>query len=277
MPDIRAEYVKALGSLARKPRGEVRIPRLELALPAVSADAGQLAAYRRICGFGGGDSLPITYPQVLAAPLQMRLLTRSEFPLPLLGLVHLRNRIEQKKPLPADASYQVDVGVGNSHQTDKGLEFDLVTSFADGQGAELWRAVATVLFRNRKPSGGNRKPAAEPEPAISDYVTFDAPADIGRRYGRVSGDLNPIHLTPWTAKLFGFPRAIAHGMWSLARCAALLEGPLGREPKELTVQFRQPLLLPGRVALRYKRDASVINFVLLNRGSGKTHLTGALG
>ena len=50
--------------------------------------------------------------------------------------------------------------------------------------------------------------------------------DIGRRYGAVSGDRNPIHLYPLTARLFGFRRAIAHGMWTKARCLAALEGRL---------------------------------------------------
>ena len=34
--------------------------------------------------------------------------------------------------------------------------------------------------------------------------------DLGRRYAAVSGDHNPIHLYPLTAKALGFPRQIAH-------------------------------------------------------------------
>ena len=49
-----------------------------------------------------------------------------------------------------------------------------------------------------------------------------------------------------TAKAFGFPRAIAHGMWSKARCLAALEGQL---PDAFTteVAFKRPILLPAKV------------------------------
>ena len=57
-------------------------------------------------------------------------------------------------------------------------------------------------------------------------VEWRLPGDLGRRYAAVSGDRNPIHLYPLTAKALGFPRQIAHGMWSLARCVAALENRL---------------------------------------------------
>ena len=62
----------------------------------------------------------------------------------------------------------------------------------------------------------------------------------------MSQDYNPIHLYGFTAKLFGFPRAIAHGLWSAARCLALLQDKLPTPPVAYSVQFKQPLLLPGR-------------------------------
>ena len=68
------------------------------------------------------------------------------------------------------------------------------------------------------------------------------------RYAAVSGDVNPIHLHPLTARVFGFPRAIAHGMWTAARALAALQGRL---PDALTydVGFGRPLLLPSTVEL----------------------------
>ena len=70
--------------------------------------------------------------------------------------------------------------------------------------------------------------------------------DLGRRYAAVSGDRNPIHMHALTAKPLGFPAAIAHGMWTKARCLAALEPRL---PDSFTaeVAFRRPILLPGRV------------------------------
>ena len=59
----------------------------------VSIDPKQVAAYRKVCGFTDSPILPATYPHILAFGVQMQLLTDSNFPFPLLGLIHLNNRI----------------------------------------------------------------------------------------------------------------------------------------------------------------------------------------
>ena len=99
--------------------------------------------------------------------------------------------------------------------------------------------------------GGSR---TDPEPTAQPAAVWRVPADIGRRYADVSGDHNPIHLHPLTARLFGFRRAIAHGMWSMARCLAFYEGRL---PAAYTVdvRFKLPILLPATVALIRRRRA----------------------
>ncbi len=108
-------------------------------------------------------------------------------------------------------------------------------------------------------------------------ITWQLPGDLGRRYAAVSGDHNPIHLYPLTAKAFGFPRQIAHGMWSLARCLAALENRL---PDSVTVEasFRKPILLPGSVAfgqqVRSDGPSNGIGFALTSPTSGAPHLVG---
>ncbi|HUS23495.1 MAG TPA: MaoC/PaaZ C-terminal domain-containing protein [Candidatus Binatia bacterium] len=267
--------LQALRTLRRKPGAQIVLPPIAAEAKKVRVDAAHLRRYQRICGFAEQDVLPLPYPQVTAAGLQMHVMTRAEFPLPLLGLVHLGNRIEQERPLEAQGSYTVTAGVENGRQTERGFEFELYTRWRARDG-EVWRAVATILFRNRKPPE-RRKPPAEEAVGLSDYALLDAPGDIGRRYGRIAGDMNPIHLYPLTAKAFGFPRHIAHGMWSMARCAALLEPSLGRPPRRLDTRFRQPLLLPARAALRSRRAGEAMEFALLGRDSGKLHLNGSLG
>jgi acyl dehydratase len=81
----------------------------------------------------------------------------------------------------------------------------------------------------------------EPLPAVAEWRLA---ADVGRRYAAVSGDRNPIHLFALTARLFGFPRAIAHGMWTVARCLAAHGTP---HAAHVHAEFRAPVLLPGTV------------------------------
>jgi len=279
VPDAGRLSLKALGTLRRKPPRELVLPDMSTEVREFRFDAGNLEAYRKICGYAEGGGVPMPYPQVSAIGMQMYLLTREQFPLPLLGLVHLKNRIEQTAALAPDGTYAVKVSVAESHATERGLEFDIETVYAATDGSIPWKSVATVLYRRKVADAAPKKkgpPPADASAGLSGYLAFDAPADIGRRYGKIAGDNNPIHLYPLTARLFGFERHIAHGMWSLARCDALLQEQLGRAPRQLTVQFRQPLFLPGRVALRFARDDQGMAFGLLGRDSGKTHLTGNL-
>ena len=91
----------------------------------------------------------------------------------------------------------------------------------------------------------------------------------------MSGDHNPIHLYPLTAKALGFRRQIAHGMWSLARCVAALENRL---PDAVTVDaaFKKPIFLPGTVAVRAGRRGrrGRLAFALTSPKSGAPHLVG---
>lgn len=276
LPSSLSLYIGAAGTARRKPKGKIAPPALEARLENVCADAKQLAGYNKVCGFRDSELLPITFPQVMVAGLHMHLMMQPEFPYALLGLVHLRNSIVQKRPLRADETYNVTVKIGESREIRIGLEFDLITEFALDDEV-LYRAVTTILHRSGSSGKGGAKPRTEvADSALSEYASFDAPADTGRRYAAVGKDYNPIHLWATTAKLFGFPRAIAHGMWSLARCAALTQDRIGHEPLELHVQFKQPLLLPGKVAVKFNVKDGVVNFALLARNANKTHLSGSL-
>ncbi len=282
MPSVPSLYLKAATTILRRPKDRLELPALGVEVSKVRVSGLQLANYRSICGFADSHHLPISFPHVMAAPLHMQLLTHAEFPLPLLGLVHVRNRISQRRGLGSGESFDFEVRLGESREVRQGLEFDILTSVrVDGE--EVWSEVMTTLFRMGRP----KQPAARPPPEqtaarLSEYVAVDAPADIGRRYAAVGKDFNPIHLTPLTARLFGFKRHIAHGMWSLAHCAALLAERVDGDPRRLDVQFRQPLFLPGRAALKFGYRSSAgdhrdgIEFVLLASYGDKIHLTGVL-
>lgn len=276
MPGQGSLAIKALASLRRKPKADVQVPAMSVSMAGLRFDAAALEAYRDICGFTAAG-VPIAYPQVHAIGLQMHLLSQPQFPLPLVGLVHLKNRIQQQRVLRDDEGFDVTVAVIGSETTERGLEFQLETTYRDARGDTPWSAIATVLYRRKagpKKAGGPKK--EEPASRLADYRNIDAPADIGRRYGRISGDMNPIHLYPLTARLLGFQRHIAHGMWTMARCAALLEPQLGRAPQSLEAQFRNPLFLPGRAALKSGAADGGFEFSLIGRDSGKLHLTGTL-
>jgi hypothetical protein len=212
------------------------MPDLELADPEVRAQRDRVADYAHVCGFRLRDELPPTYPHVLAFPLHMRLMTDGSFPFSPVGLVHIANRIEVRRPLRLGEALDVRV---RPKAVDERTFALLSEMWTDGELA--WAEESTML----RPGGGSRtRDTDDPETAF--VAEWQLPGDLGRRYAAVSGDRNPIHMHRLAAKAFGFPRAIAHGMWTKARCLAALDPSLP-DGYEVSVRFRKPVLLPSRV------------------------------
>ncbi|VVP69409.1 MaoC family dehydratase [Pseudomonas fluorescens] len=230
----------------------------------VDVDGKRLADYRKVCGFNDDGLLPPTYPHILAFALQMQLLTAKDFPFPLLGLIHLRNRIRVLRPMGGISRAQVSVRVHNLQPHPKGATFDLLTTLDDQLGP-LWEAESQMLCRGVKLDGEAVEQHWEPSQALTEVTHWKAPADIGRQYAKVSGDYNPIHLSAASAKLFGFPTAIAHGLWNKARTLAALADHLPKANFEVTVHFRKPVRLPSEVTLLASEAGS----------SGQLRLVGA--
>lgn len=214
----------------------------------MSVDPDKVKTFAHVCGFVPGSLLPPTYPHVLAFPLQMKLLTDKDFPFPLLGLVHLHNRITIRRPLGNVIKAQVSVRVGLLQPHAKGATFGVITQVEDALGL-LWEEQSTMLCRGVHIEGEIEdadEPATLP---MTELATWSAPADIGRRYAKVSGDYNPIHLSDSSAKLFGFPKAIAHGLWMKSRVLAALEDHLPASNVQVSVAFHKPVRLPSGVTL----------------------------
>ncbi|MBC2907380.1 hypothetical protein H4N64_38865 [Streptomyces sp. PSKA01] len=255
----------ALFSPFKRPRPDADFPRTPLVLPGARVDLTRLAAYERVCGFATGeDALPITYPHVLSFPLAMRLMSGRDFPLPLLGLVHTSIEIAQRERLAAHGEYELTVYVGGLAPHRRGTEATVATELRAG-GALVWESRSSYLARHRT---DGRASARQERPALPVVGEWRLGADVGRRYAAVSGDRNPIHLHPLTARLFGFRRAIAHGMWTVARCLAAYGVP---PAARITAEFRAPVLLPGTVT--YGAEPGRFE---LRGGDGRAHLAGTV-
>ncbi|MFD1145856.1 MaoC family dehydratase [Saccharothrix hoggarensis] len=239
----------------------------------VTVDPAHLARYNKVCGFGVRDELPITYPHVLGFESQVRLMTGPGFPFPLPGLVHVANRIRQHRPIAVSEPLSLHVALADLRPHERGRQFDVVTT-ASVDGEEVWVDVSTYL---RRSGGTSAAPAAHASPPAhvgppTPTASWRLPDDLGRRYADVSGDRNPIHLRALAAKAFGFPRAIAHGMWSKARCLAAFEGRLP-DAYEVDVRFKAPVLLPGEVDFSSSGTGDGWRFALW---SDRPHLEGVI-
>jgi hypothetical protein len=242
----------------------------------VVVDREHLLAYQRVCGFTGGDVLPHTYPHVLGFPLQVALMADRSFPLPLPGLVHLQNQITVHRRLTADDHLDVTVRAEGLRAHAKGRLVDLVTA-VDGDGARGWDGRSTYLRRGRGDVEASPPEQAPPLPAGPPAAVIRVPEGQGRAYAAVSGDVNPIHLHALSARAMGFPRAIAHGMWTAARTMAALE-PRGNDASTSHVWFAKPVLLPSTVELVVDDQGPLVVAGLRSaKDPAKPHLTLTLG
>lgn len=268
-----APLIPGASRLPFVPGGGDEVPDLELKLTEVRPDPAKVADYSRVCGFDLRDHLPPTYPHVLAFPLHMAVMADGAFPFGAVGLVHVSNRIVQHRRIGLDERLQLVVRPTELRPHPRGQAFGLLTEAWAGR-QKAWESTSTMLRRGKGAEDAPREPelgAAE----LSPSAEWKLGGDLGRRYAAVSGDRNPIHLHSLTAKPLGFPGAIAHGMWTKARCLAALESRLP-DAFAVDVRFRKPIRLPGRVEFLSGGEGERIAFAVRDARQDVPHLDGRL-
>lgn len=294
LPKPHTTYANIIKSLL--PIGESekaskdQLPTATYTVDTLTIDQDNLADYRKICGFAANGYVPATYFAVLSQSLQMNMMVKEPFPFTMLGLVHIDNSVTQYRRIKDTATFKMTVNFANLKDHPKGQQFDFMTKVYEGEEL-VWEGTSTYLSRqktaNRNAGEGadtakdnNKKPVNDfIKPALDEndiHVFFEVPEDIGRRYAFISGDFNLIHLHPLSARAFGFPKAIAHGMWSKAKCLA----QFGELPEKFRadVAFKLPILLPSEVELigKYDNRDEDIDFWLLSAKNAKPHLIGVV-
>jgi acyl dehydratase len=269
-PSLLGSYAKALAGAAPLPgRPKELSDEHRRTAEGIEFDRDEVARYDRVCGFRLRDTLPPTYLHVVAFPYALSIMAERSFPFGVLGLVHIDNVIEQFRPVRVAETVDVRVEAANLRDHESGKAVDLVAEVRS-DGELVWRGTSTYLRKGGGSGDGkNKERKAPPRP----QAIWSVPGDIGRRYADVSGDRNPIHLSGLSAKAFGMPGAIAHGMWIKARCLAALEGALP-DAFRTAVQFKAPLVIPGSAAFATWREGDGRAFALHHPKSGKPHLTG---
>jgi acyl dehydratase len=284
-PSLLPLYLRASASvlpggrhLPGVPGGGSEIPPTELRLPDAEIDRQRLAAYREVTCFSETQLVPPTYPHILAFPLHMALMANPRFPFPAVGLVHVANEIVQRRPLLAAEHLAISVRARGPEPHPRGRTFTILTT-ACAREELVWEERSTMLSRGRSTSGARAsREEEEAGPAAGAPLAREAwtvGRDVARRYAAASGDRNPIHTSLLGARAFGFPGPIAHGMWSKARCLAALAPELP-EAFAVSVRFRKPLPLGGKVSFECVRAGEQLRFSLRSEDRETTHLEGRI-
>ncbi len=285
MPGLGSLYVKALtpkpqrtlAALAAKLPGgapptvnaaDFAIEPVTYHVAQVTADPDQLERYQRLVGEPTDEFLPAGFVHVLAFPAAMAIMVRPKFPLPVAGMIHLTNRASMARPIHRSETLEVYAWAQNLTGHDKGTAVDLVVEVRSS-GEPVWRGVSTYLAKGKFLVGRG-------DPA--ERADFVAPVPTARwrlsprnakAYAAISGDRNPIHTSLLGAKAFGFPKPIAHGMYTAARALADSRA-LRPQAFDWTVEFGRPVLLPAQVALSITPE----RYTAWNAKSGKLYFSG---
>ncbi len=228
--------------------------------------------YKKYCELAGwqqNDTMHPLYWQVRSLPLQLKLISSPQSPFAMLGLVHISNRVTDYTQCRPDIPCELIVRFGQVFQHRRGYAFEVVVT-ATQRGKPVDAAVGTYLARTGHSATG--LPAWEERDMTlpddtSELTPIQASGGLIRHYARVSGDYNPIHLSQVTAKLFGFKRAIAHGMWTAARVISDLQASRQLSGQEIDIQFKRPLFLPGKAKAVVGLTSENTSFSVLSEGT----------
>lgn len=269
-PPVGRNYRKLF--FARKPGvpENGKLPEMEMCLHNTAVDHNILKKYNSLCKINDEDTLPVTFPYVLAGPLHLSMLSHEHFPLKGAGLLHLRNRIQCKKNIGINDQFSLTVRTAETRFRPQGFEFDLITELQIDNEI-LWTCKSTLLSRGKF---SKEDPASEDE-SLFEKLTgenltsgYKVPGNAGRAYAKVCKDYNPIHIATPLAWIFGFKKAIAHGMWVSAR--ALGELGLAHTAREFDLAFKGPVYTGSQVSIQKKEE----HFNLFCQGNSRAVILG---
>ncbi|WOE32322.1 MULTISPECIES: MaoC/PaaZ C-terminal domain-containing protein [unclassified Acinetobacter] len=275
LPKPYLTYPKVIQGLIFKPsKAKQSLAEVEYIVDHLLINQRHLAAYNKICGFQDDQYVSAIYLAMLSQSLQMHMMTKEDFPFPILGLVHIRNNIKQFRTIIKDEQLSLSCKFGELRPHDKGIQFDFIVT-AKAKGQVVMKALMTYLCRQHHPQ---QKSSSHQDHCLSqpDYkivAQWHILENIGRRYAFISGDFNLIHLHRVSAKAFGFKQAIAHGMWTHAKVLANLALP---EQYETDVAFKLPIYLPSSVDFLTATQHNQTDFLIQNSQNKKPHLMGSL-
>ena len=231
------------------------------------AEPRALQNYLDVLGLNQTDYLPILYPHVLAGGLHMNMLTNKSFPFGLLGAVHLKNRITQYNRIKNTQIMDIHSEMGDFRLLPKGLEFDFSTHVMV-EGKKVWEEVSTYFMAGK--FGGKENPSNQASFELSsldnaeEVTKWLVPKNRGKKYAKISGDYNPIHISATLAKLFGLKRDIAHGFGIVAegiQASGVLESiDYTNQAIQLDVVFKGPVFLESQAMLKQNKQQDPARF-----------------
>lgn len=246
-PSLLSLYTRAL---FKRASSSTKTPNIASLVITTKPNLKQLKHYKQLCNDTSNNTvLPPLYPQALAFRLHLELLLNKQLPFPVMGLVHRNNRVDYFSSISPDDILTIKVGLDQYDENNKGINCTLLTQVYV-HGVLKWQATSTYFYRKTKILSQKRATSKHLKimENCNDIVTWSLPANLGRQYAKITGDLNPIHLYALSAKLFGFKQTIIHGMCMAAKAIAQAQPDDLTFPNQINIEFNKPVYLPDKIA-----------------------------
>ena len=210
-------------------------------------DPAHVRRYQAAFGFTG-TAVPIPFLYLLAQRAQLATMLDRPLPFRIPGLIHVENTLAMHGPVDPARPLAITTKVALQPPTANGAVHCLLETQAF-DGARLVFACSSDYLVKRGGKDGASKTSRTGTPAGRPLGSWTLAPDAGRRYAALSGDWNPIHLWPWSARLMGLRKPIIHGAHTMAQACALLEQDSGRRVESVWCRFRSPVPLGGELSL----------------------------
>lgn len=276
IPGILPIYAKVLFSRKKGFKPGDQFPKITASVKNISINPKKLKAYREICGLEDDGNLPVLYPHVFTAPLHMAILGHQDFPIPLVGMLHFRNHSIQHRPIKSDEILNVEVSLAEHRIVKQGFEFDYLIRI-ESKGELVWNSITTYLKQGKFGTEYDVSPRSDLiEPMTDGEKIFDSqiPKKIGKKYAKICSDYNPIHISKFAAKLFGFKRDIAHAMWATSLSIGKLNLNTSTGPIRIDLGFKGPLFIERKCTVKRSEKKNVTRFDFFIEGNEKPCITG---
>jgi hypothetical protein len=251
--DVIKSYVRAITKIPKRlsiDRLMNSFPSIQISSP-IRATTSHLHKYKsKLSITDHEDILPPFYLAALTGDLQLMLVSHPKFPLRMLGSVNTSDEINVHVPARKEWLFSNElnatVRMGDVREARRGIEFDIITQVYR-KDTLVWSMTFRAL-QFMKTTVTAPPPQKQEENKSNSSFSFSLPSNAGRTYASLCRDYNPIHLHDIGAKLLGFPKAMAHGMWVVAHADTRGKNLVKRDkPQQISVYFKKPTFLPAEL------------------------------
>ena len=241
----------------------------------VKIDQDNLSKYKTFLHLK--SEIPLSYFYLMAQRAQAALMLKKEFTIAIPGLIHVSNKLEQINSIDYSIPFDLKTSVTAEFKNEGALVPKFTVEFWQ-KGIKVMTCLSTYLAKRK---GGMKRTKTKTDfSSIANpnhSVNWEIPNNLGKAYGRASGDKNPLHSSDFFAKLIGFDSSILQGWYGVSRIVKECEEKNNEVYKSIEVDFRSPIFLPSLQKVEWIKESDTkLAFQITDSNSGKKVMQGAL-